>query len=189
MAPYSTQTTGDRLSPWNIPLFTLTSSISSPFAVNDSLHFCILLQKTFSYFQLFQTFPCTHLRSYVEQGHMRFCNISMPWIDLCVFSCNPLKSSYQTIVDPLFHKSVFCVVVLLKEFFLVQGNCTFSQLSLLFLIQAVIPILIALARWHKRCSVDSNNPPSLDSLNILCHSLHSRNIHFSFYKNLTSLPY
>ena len=144
MAAYSTQTTGDRMSPWNIPLFTLTSSRSSQFAVNDSLHVCIL----------FYSFTCIRyskhfhalIRSYVEQGHMRFCNISMPWIDLCVFSCNPLKSSYQTIVDPLFHKFLFCMVVLLKEFFLVQGNCTIPQLSLLFLIQVMIPILSALAR-------------------------------------------
>ena len=131
MAPYSTQTTMaidclPGISPFShqpLPdLHHLPSTIASTVAYS--------VAKTFSNFQLFQTFPCTHLPSYVEQGHMLFCNLSMPWIDWCVFSCNPLKPSYQSIVDPLFHDFIFCILfVLLEEIFLVQGNCTFPQLS------------------------------------------------------------
>ena len=56
-----------------------------------------------------------------------------------VFSCNPLKPSYQSIVDPLFHDFLFCILfVLLEEFFLVQGNCTFPQLSLLLKVSTLM---------------------------------------------------
>ena len=80
-----------------------------------------------------------HLPSYVEQSDILFCNLSMPWIDWCAFSCNPLKPSYQSIVDPLFRDFLFCILfVLLEEFFLIQGNCTFPQLSLLLKVSTLM---------------------------------------------------
>ena len=70
---------------------------------------------------------------------MLFCNLPMPWIDWCVFSGNPLKPFYQSTVDSLFHDFLFSILfVLVEEFFLVQGNFTFPQLSLLLKVSTLM---------------------------------------------------
>ena len=118
MAPYSTHNDGDRLFSRNIPLFTLTSPRSSPFAVNDSPHCCILFYKNVLKFSSIPNISMYSFTQYAEQGHTLFCNISMPWIGQCLFFCNPLKPYYQSIIDPLFHNFLFFILfVLLEKFF------------------------------------------------------------------------
>ena len=140
MAPYSTQTTMaigylPRISPFShypVPdLHHLSSTIPSTVGFSFA--------ETFSNFQQFQKFIYTCLPSYVEQGHILFCNLPVPSIDWCVFSCNPLKLSYQSVADLLFHDFVFCILfILLNEFFPAQGDCTFPQLSLLLKVSTLM---------------------------------------------------
>ena len=122
----NTSNNGDRLSPWNIPLFTWTFPRSSPFAVNDSLHCCILSYKSVL---KFSAVPNIHLPSYVKQGYMLLRNLSILWIDWCVFYCNPLKPSYQSIVDPLFHDFLFCILIFSAFMLLFSWRCSSFNLS------------------------------------------------------------
>ena len=141
MAPYSTQTTIDylpRISPFSYEPLPDLHHLPSTIASTGAYSFV----KRFSNFLLFQRFPCTHLPSYVEQGHMLFYNLSMPWIDWCVFSWNPLKPSFQSIADHLLYKFLFCILfVLLEEFFLVQGNCTLCQIALMLKVSTLMGVM------------------------------------------------
>ena len=134
MVPCSTQTTMaiDCL-PGIFLLFTLTSPRSSPFAVNYSLHCGILFCKNVLKFSAISNIS---MHSFTQLCGTRSYDFSV--IYPChgqigvAFFCNPLKLSYQSIVDTLFHDSLFCIFfVLLEEFFLIQDNCTFPQRSLL----------------------------------------------------------